>query len=62
MKHGDHFDYQVRQWILDSAISANRKGASATKIVSDAKKFYGFVFPENGKVVSVASDSNKREA
>jgi hypothetical protein len=48
--HGDHYDYQVRQWILDSAITANKKGTNPSKILQDAQIFYGFVFPDNGEV------------
>jgi hypothetical protein len=56
-KIGDHWDYQIRQWTLDSAIEANRKGAKADKILKDAEKFYGFIFPENGKI-EVIKDKN----
>lgn len=57
-KRGDHFDYQIRSWILDSAIASNKKGTPIDKILSDAEKFYGFVFPENGKVESINSNKS----
>lgn len=53
-KIGDHWDYNIRQWTLDSAINANKKGTCADKIVSDAQKFYGYIFPENGRVESIS--------
>jgi hypothetical protein len=53
IKHGEHYDYNVRQWVLDSAINTNKKGAKAEKIISDARKFYGFVFPSNGKIETI---------
>lgn len=55
-KVGEHYEYNVRQWILDSAISANKKGTKADKILKDAEKFYGFIFPENGKVKVLKND------
>lgn len=52
-KIGDHFEYQIRFWTLDSAIALNKKGAKPDKIIKDAKVFYGYLFPENGKVEKI---------
>ena len=46
----EHPDYQIRSWVLDCAVEANKRGTKHEKILSDAKAFYGFLFPENGKV------------
>lgn len=48
-----HFDYQVRSWALDAAVLSNKKGATAEKVISDAQKYYGFMFPDNGKVEGI---------
>lgn len=49
---GDHYDYNIRQWTLDSAIAANKKGTPADKIIKDASKFYGFLFPNENVVIN----------
>lgn len=48
-----HCDYNIRQWTIDSAINMNKKGANADKIIADASKFYGYLFPKNGKIESI---------
>lgn len=45
-----HYDYQVRSWALDVAVQSNKRGVKAEKIIGDAQKYYGFMFPDNGKV------------
>jgi len=45
-----HCDYNIRQWTIDSAITMNKKGTPSEKIIEDAAKFYGYLFPENGKI------------
>jgi len=49
-KPQEHCDYNIRQWTIDSAINLNKKGAKADKIIKDASKFYGYLFPNNGKI------------
>lgn len=61
-KELDHPEYQVRGWALDYAIAANDKGTSAEKIVSDAEKFYGFMFPQNGKVADLPAQPSRQAA
>ena len=46
-------EINVRSWCLDYSIKANKKGTPADKIISDAQKFYGFIFPNNGKVTEL---------
>ncbi len=46
-------DYQIRSWALDNAINKNKKGTSTETIIKDAEAFYGFLFPENGKVKEI---------
>lgn len=62
MKHGDHHDYNVRQWVLDSAITFNKglfRKPSAEKVLEDAQKFYGFLFPNNGQLSSINNKKGK---
>lgn len=60
-KIGDHWDYNIRQWTLDSAINLNKKGTSADKVLDDAKKFYGYLFPDNGKVAIIPDSKSKSD-
>jgi len=59
--HGDHFDYNVRQWTIDSAVEINKKGTPAEKIIADAQKFYGYLFPENGKVEQIKPKRKRKK-
>ena len=57
-KIGEHYDYNIRQWCIDSAVAANKKGSGSDRIVRDAERFYGFLFPDNGKITDI--DKEKR--
>ena len=46
-------DYVHRSWALGHAIEANKKGTKPERIINDARKYYRFMFPENGKVKKV---------
>lgn len=46
-------DEVLRQWALDTSVAAHRKGTRADTILRDAKKYYGFLLPQNGSVVSI---------
>lgn len=46
-------DYVHRSWALGHSIEANKKGAPRQKIINDARHYYRFLFPENGKVKRV---------
>jgi|GEM_PF-3557224 len=59
MEHQEYADYEVRGWALDYSIKANAKGVGADKIIKDAQKFYGFMFPVNGDVKSVSIKGGK---
>ncbi len=52
-RENEHCDYNIRQWTIDSAVASNKKGCGAEKIINDAKKFYGYLFPENGKIEEI---------
>lgn len=52
-KEHDHCDYNIRIWTIDSAINLNKKGTPAEKIISDASKFYGYLFPKKGEVKQI---------
>lgn len=60
-KIGDHWDYGIRQWCLDSSIASNEKGVGADKILEDAQKFYGFVAAPGGEVKALP-DKQKGKA
>lgn len=49
----EHGDEVYSSWCLEHAISANRKGTQPERIIEDAQKYYGFMFPENVKVKEV---------
>ena len=60
----DHRDYNVRQWVLDSSINSNKKGAPTEKILDDARKYYGFLFPNNchgKKPLSIVVDNGGKK-
>ena len=46
-------DEQLRSWCLSDAITMNKKGTKAEKILKDAKMFYGFLKPKNGEVKQI---------
>ena len=54
-------DCVKRQWALDCSIAANRGGTRIDKILRDAKKYYGFLCPENGQVVSLDKVASKND-
>lgn len=59
-KIGEHYEYIIRQWAFNDAIQKNYKWRSIDKVLSDAKKIYGFYMPENGKVQNINSKKDTR--
>ena len=46
-------DYTVRGWCISYAVNHNKKGTSSDKIIEDAQKYYGFLFPKNGEIKDI---------
>lgn len=60
-KLGDHYEYNIKQWSLDSAIAANKKGTPASKIVDDAKKFHAFILSERGELLLLNKEKKSNQ-
>lgn len=53
MNNIDHENFEFRSTALEFAVAINDEGATAEAIVKDAEVFYGFLFPQNGKIQEV---------
>ena len=58
-----HPDYQLRSWAIDFSLRLNEQNSNETtvdKVISDAEKIYGFMFPKNGEIKQI-KEKNKHE-
>lgn len=52
----------TRYWALELAVSSNKKGIGAKKILEDAETFLGFLKPEKAQLHSLPQPQKKRPA
>ena len=52
----DYPDYVIREWCITNAVNSNKRGTPSDKIIKDAQKYYGFMFPQNGEVKEIKDE------